>query len=121
MNSTQTKHTPGPWQVAGELDNLRVMSEIDDEKACDGLRRVALVTCGDFELADYGEHAANARLIAAAPDLLAALQDAIAVGDALGDWIARTQTGSKGAHSVVKDARATLDNARAAIARATQG
>lgn len=58
-----TKHTPGPWKVfrtdAGELDSITTM---------DGLCVASTVT---FYGNNQGE--ANARLIAAAPDLLAAL------------------------------------------------
>lgn len=71
----KTEHTPGPWTIAGDCDRLSVVQEnSDNANACDGVRRVALVTCGDFEFPDYDEHSANARLIAAAPELLEALE-----------------------------------------------
>ena len=49
----RTGHTPGPWEVRG----IGVHAP--------GLRTVASLTCGD-----YPERSANARLIAAAPELL---------------------------------------------------
>ena len=58
----ETKHTPGPWKVfrtnAGELDSITTMN---------GLRVAGTVT---FYGNNQGE--ANARLIAAAPELLEA-------------------------------------------------
>ena len=63
-----TKHTPGPW-VIGKRDHDVVMVDTASGTAiCDV----------------YGEsddRPANARLIAAAPDLLAALKGVIAVAD----------------------------------------
>ena len=54
-----TTHTPGPWTTGSALD----------EKAC--LSRGEYIV---FPLPEDSEIEANARLIAAAPDLLAALR-----------------------------------------------
>jgi hypothetical protein len=86
-NMEQTKHTPGPWHVipkgatfAGDIANER----------------------GEVVAQAYGTgHKANARLIAAAPDLLAALQWAMDNAE----WSNDTATGT--------------DPIRAAIAKAT--
>jgi hypothetical protein len=59
---TETKHTPGPWKAEG-WENLVVNS-------ADG-HTMTLAAGGNW--ADLAELKANARLIAAAPDLLAAL------------------------------------------------
>lgn len=70
-------HTPGPW----EFDGVRVFAPACDEKVelvredgstvMHGRGLVALpYSCGD-----YTSHKANARLIAAAPDLLVALKN----------------------------------------------
>ena len=65
-----SKHTPGPWVVVGRLTKYveaRLVGRLIQEVAA----------CGPT-MADegYGQHQeANARLIAAAPDLLEALQD----------------------------------------------
>jgi hypothetical protein len=60
-----TKHTPGPW----ELENgLRVYAP--------GKGGPLLATVAYLPRAK-GQDAANARLMAAAPDMLAALQDAV--------------------------------------------
>jgi hypothetical protein len=67
--TTQAKHTPGPWAanddglVLGNLDNYEGEAPL-------------VCTCGsadDFNM-EPDLHLANARLIAAAPDLLAALR-----------------------------------------------
>jgi hypothetical protein len=63
---SKTNYTPAPWTVDGTTaaENLDVISKGG---------RVAMLDCDDID-ADTLE--ANARLIAAAPDLLEALQDA---------------------------------------------
>ena len=78
---TQTNHTPGPWEI--------------DDAAFDGLDivspqgRVAMLNNGEpCEDADIW---ANARLIAAAPDMLAALVWAVETADTEqyeADWYA---------------------------------
>ncbi len=68
-----TQHAQGPWTVDGLVTkDLDVISP-------DG--RIAMIDCDDCD-ADTLE--ANARLIAAAPDLLAALQ-AIVTGNVYGN------------------------------------
>lgn len=60
------EHTPGPWSIGyGDADFLVIEAGIDEEIAC-------------IEMEDHGacptaEQSANALLIAAAPDLLAAV------------------------------------------------
>jgi len=60
-------HTPGPWVIVS-----------DDEGRCfinsGGVIKAVVATCDQPVSA---EHAANARLIAAAPDLLEALEAAL--------------------------------------------
>lgn len=67
---TNTQHTPGPWQIWAEITAIsrnpctgHTISRGDDVFICDAV----------------GTSAANARLIAAAPDLLAALRQAYSV------------------------------------------
>jgi hypothetical protein len=59
-------HTKGPWSLDGDLSamNLDVVY---------GSGRIAMMECENDELSD-DEVTANARLIAAAPDLLATLE-----------------------------------------------
>ena len=66
-----SKHTPGPWK--------RIANSIKSRKAnCVIVRLPALTDCVGDETADQiKEWDANARLIAAAPDLLEALEEAV--------------------------------------------
>lgn len=80
-------HTPGPWSFDGPLSSIIVWGAEPDIRVC-------------FMTSD-GPAKANARLIAAAPDLLEALRAFIAEADA--------------GHVTIETDKA----ARAAIARAT--
>lgn len=59
-----TEHTPGPWQVSHTTD-------------CTGYPLYAIHGFGGEEKRDKELHDANARLIAAAPDLLGVLKEVI--------------------------------------------
>jgi hypothetical protein len=80
MNPTQTAHTPGPWRVmvsiTGKGSELHIISET----------RIHLASAGWLE--GSAEERANARLIAAAPELLECLQECI-------EWIDDEQRGVK--------------------------
>ena len=82
----ETKHTPGPWIIGNP-------TEIHD---VDGTRIVMCCQTSDDVTDDASE--ANARLIAAAPELLEALKGVVRVADRATD---------------------EFDAARAAIAKAT--
>lgn len=63
-------HVPGPWSVdEGKYGNLRVLADISPHLSW----MVAVLEPQQFEYDKPGTQAATARLIAAAPDLLAAL------------------------------------------------
>jgi hypothetical protein len=69
-----TQHTPGPWHFTNELNAKRARGKF----------LTVLPVGDDCPVADVNRHRgpsseANARLIAAAPDLLTALQDAVNV------------------------------------------
>lgn len=90
-------HTPGPWTAGRAIPEDNVVSRI--VRAGDD--HIALV----MDLEDAAQEAAdNARLIAAAPDLLAALQWAL----------------SQIEDSLDPDHQAALESARAVVARATR-
>jgi hypothetical protein len=74
--TTETKHTPGPWQQYSEWEPLRIVGNIDGPD--DG--RMHYTTVCEVELTEDDTFRANARLIATAPTLLKALQSA-------SDWI----------------------------------
>lgn len=89
------QHTPGPWRVGGST-GLHNQTAINPAIGC-------AYGAGD-------EAAANARLIASAPELLAALQAAVEMyGKPGGPW------------NVPGSAGSWIALARAAIAKATGG
>lgn len=68
------RHAPGPWRV-GPVDDT-VVTRLGD----DGIRYEIAAVDGDYNQPDqWPVMEANARLIAAAPDMLAALKDAHAM------------------------------------------
>jgi len=80
--TTATKFTPGPWSVYGQLGVPSSIKQpgIDSEAG----ERFTIVTWGDEDQEDVGvqgrtpeEKWANARLIAAAPELYEALESVI--------------------------------------------
>jgi hypothetical protein len=93
-----TQHTPGPWQYAFGGGTAAFLVEADGTT-------VARLSVTENSPA-HSALAANARLLASAPDLLAALQNL-------------TRLSIWDAHASEYD-REQLDAARAAIARATE-
>jgi len=119
-------HTPGPWAISYSVDGMTV----DTAKPV----RFNLTTAGTAVIARVCAHEdaehfsgeANARLIAAAPDLAQALADLIEAADSMagtygcirGDTPedSDTHTHDQWAESFLKEC---ADAARAAIAKAT--
>ena len=97
-----SKHTPGPWKVGMAFDNYGE-TEIAIEHMTPAGNLVVAVALGGLQGQD-----ANARLIAAAPDLLAALQ---AIVKSLVD---------QDDEGMIEHAQQMID-ARAAIAKSTGG
>lgn len=65
-----SKHTPGPWEVAGEF---RVRSKADPDR---GICSTGSYFDGRRDTEEqHRENMSNARLIAAAPDMLEALEE----------------------------------------------
>jgi hypothetical protein len=102
-----TKHTPGPWITSamyGLQNEHEYLVWANDAAVCHVFQR--------SENADpAATQRANARLIASAPDLLAALQSMLDADDAICNNVGR---GVDQAMSRI----AAIDSARAAIARA---
>mgnify|MGYP000443870063 CR=1 FL=1 len=81
----EQKHTPGPWALAPYSDCDEVINVVAGYKDLGGGQSQAhwIAECeagvdfGDDAEAIIATNEANARLIAAAPDLLAALKDII--------------------------------------------
>lgn len=104
---TNTQHTPGPWMIEA-----------------DALGEFTITTEGGVTIADvYGRNQATAHLIAAAPDLLAALERLVTLMYIVGDEPFRNgvtdSTGSIDEGVVI--ASEWLHDARVAIAKATKG
>ena len=107
----EAKHTPGPWIQNG----VRVISGREG-----GLVEIAdMMRTGlwDFRTPDRGTAMANARLCAAAPDLLAALQNLLQHANSYSDAMAEFGRGSTelgenaDSVSITGMARAAIDKA----------
>jgi hypothetical protein len=96
------KHTPGPWYVALDSDDDLFVSSDDGKTICE------IANSRDF-INSAIEGRNNARLIAAAPDLLAALEE-----------VTRCLAWHERQHGVGMDRKA-IEDARAAIVQATKG
>lgn len=71
--TTNAQHTPGPWTLlTGEYDNGMTRKVIADKRDPRDASTFYAMIAGDAPCRE-----ANARLIAAAPDLLAALEEAL--------------------------------------------
>lgn len=104
-STTSIQHTPGPWNVYfGSVGDRTLSVEAGEPK-----RRVA-----DIQRSD--EMGANARLIAAAPDLLAALKAALPLL-----VIAAFKAQDAGDALAEERYTSTLQIAEAAVSRATDG
>jgi len=110
-----SKHTPGPWRISYDHEGLPIVVAVaggavpirtpfrEDAFSADPRTRA------DFDTATVD---ANARLIAAAPDLLAALEDAEFL-------LRKIAINPKEAGAMVDSFRRSAEDARAAIAKAT--
>ena len=85
------KHTPGPWTVISDPLHFHTLSTVVAGKVCSGLSEMRVDVGGSASLA---EQEANARLIAAAPDLLEALIEVFEDKQSVNklSWIDKTAT-----------------------------
>lgn len=112
--SSEARHTPGPWRLETESRDAQRGSDLlvtDAEGGysiadCD----TAFPGSGGMHPDEYARAQANARLIAAAPDLLEALRSLVTHIDRMN---------AKGIATATGDAQ--LAECRAAIAKATEG
>jgi len=102
----EAKHTPGPWTVQ-ELERNRNGYQGWHTYCVRHASNVHLATIGHVDRYGCERNAANARLIAAAPDLLAALAKLLALAEA------------EGIGSEWEASEAAVGTARAAVAKAT--
>lgn len=101
---SEATHTPGPWRI----ENRYFVESTTGPKHIRGISTVA--DCRPYASDDHPEAEANARLIAAAPDLLVELQESLPLLHLLA---AKMNT-----PAVVV---ARIESAKAAIRKATQG
>jgi len=78
----KTKHTQGQWEVTGELDDLEVWSNGNNKE------RIALIRTENYKIPHYDKAEANAKLIAAAPEMLNTLFRVH--NQIVSDWIPQT-------------------------------
>jgi len=103
-----SKHTPGPWNT----DEKDHDDPYQDIRVVGSRRNICLVWMDDAPVKDYNdEQQANARLIAAAPDLLEALKSIL-------PFIPKTSFIDGGAAKYSENVIAA-DKVRAAITKAT--
>lgn len=75
MSNEKTAHTPGPWIADdGDVDLYGVFQEADGQAIC----YLGVPSGGPFRRLRPKKAAANAALLAAAPELLAACEEALA-------------------------------------------
>ena len=97
-----SKHTPGPWLIAESVVSRHAVTNMRRIRSKnEGLEHGAV--CDVYGIQDGSEASANARLIAAAPDLLDALIEIVSADDS---------------HELTQK---HIESARAAIAKATGG
>lgn len=105
-----TKHTPGPWTYNGKARAVYA-----------GPLSVANCTRNAVGITDTDQSDANCRLIAAAPDLLAALRSTQELLDTVANWL----SGDEGyfdpdeLDATARQLAGEAMTARAAIAKAT--
>lgn len=105
--TNETKHTPGPWDIHGDFKEIHPL--VDE----DGLKVIADI---DPDNTHLEESKANAALIAAAPDMLEALQYA---KEALKDIMGASDNGEcYSAKELNNIFGYVVEKARAAIAKA---
>jgi hypothetical protein len=90
MPQSETKWTPGPWRVGAEYrgEITDIVARVPEGMPCTGTQTIAIMRT-DIEAltleARGAEISANAHLIAAAPDLYAALEEMLKHGEHEGE------------------------------------
>lgn len=102
--TSKSKHTPGPWMVREAADFLQIAPPDNSEPICE----MGLYPAPDWPKDEAAELMANARLIAAAPDMYEALEDLISSLEIT--W--------RNGFAAVEDVQKELEFARTAISKA---
>lgn len=93
-----SKHTPGPWVV----DESRHDGAIN---RLEPFRHIGMVSAYREKPGDREENEANARLIAASPQLLMALEDALEVLQPLAEQLPSVKSRCEGYARIIRLAR----------------
>jgi hypothetical protein len=88
-----TKHTPGPWKACRDICHFDTLSEVKSDTG------LIVAEVGGIGVEDQ---AANTRLIAAAPELLEALQEIVTITDRKHDAWDRAKAAIAAAEGKVK-------------------
>jgi len=111
QNTNAPQHTPGKWTAFAK-----------PEKGCyEGQDAPYTIRCGDRAIATVRQQVgakANANLMAAAPELLAALECALADLEGLSEYLGYLFAAHSGSELDDHPAKLTITEARAAIAKA---
>ena len=106
---SEAKHTPGPWLIAESVASRHAITNMRRIRSKnEGLEHGAV--CDVYGIQDGSEASANASLIAAAPDLLEALQGILGYFDS-GNSVSVSQATIKARSDEVKAARAAIAKA----------
>jgi hypothetical protein len=76
-NQKNLKHSAGNWYIHGQLDDLVVEVVMNEGTDDEYYQKIANVRGYDYHSPNYERSEANAKLIAAAPDMLLALMEAV--------------------------------------------
>jgi len=120
---SETKHTPGPWrlekQVAGrDWTSIGApVATVGGEALCESVEFI-VGTVSDFGPHGEQETEANARLIAAAPELLDALRQCVI---AIGDELNASSQEEVADHPVLAGHQIIYDDAKALISKTEEG
>ena len=113
----EPKHTPGPWRIERPLNSTRAHISTAPDADPQWSELASVVVRMNHEDKDCEDGLANARLIAAAPHLLAVVQMAMTMRE---QQISYFKTRDKNALIASKRLEQEFDNAaRAAIKKAT--
>ena len=102
---TEQKHTPGPWKA---IRNNAYWEVVPQNRGPNAPYTIGNVCASDPDAPDRGLQEANARLIAAAPEMLAALKS-------VAEWVNNPFDGNAPSINVIRK------NINAAIAKAEGG
>lgn len=119
MSTKQATFTPGPWEAAGlhtYAGNVKIAAPLDEDST---ELYGEFLASPKWEYPDCATAKCNARLISAAPDLLAALAALVKYGEAINHAFYGVGS-AKAMKAAMEGQRELLEAARAAIAKAVQ-